>query len=345
MKCSCCGEDHIICPGDIISRPSEIFASCPQCNPKPRQKEKPVSPVEDIPGPCECGRRFIDDVMADIYQVLNEEGVLNGNEPLSSIGTPLICPGLFLRRPPMLPPRSLLIISGLIPVPVAKIAYKKIPELLGIVYHSHEIPGPGDVTSGQKPSINEGILLCGCDVRADIFLSGSGPVVVIKKQADMHIEFPKGIDPKISSVEKYVRRLHPEVFIDACAGPGTLGITAAHFGVPKIVMCDVWHASIWSAIQTIRVNQRKLRITRINILEDIEQRPSVWTGEPVLICDATGEGTSIQLYHGSYEFLGPYLPEGKRLTVFDPFNKESFRKNDLFLAAWSEKVGGEVFIP
>jgi hypothetical protein len=345
MKCSCCGEDHIICPGDIISRPSEIFAPCPDCSPKPRHKDRPVPPGEKIPGPCQCGRRFIDDVMADIYQVMSDGGALDGSEPLSSIGTPLICPGLFLRRPPMLPPRSLLIISDLIPVEVAKIAYRKVPELLGIVYHSHEIPGPGDVSSGKELSVNEGVLLCGCDVRADIFLSGNGPVLVIKKQSDMHIEFPKGIDPKVTSVERQVRRLHPDVFIDACAGPGTLGITAAHFGVPRIVMCDVWHASVWSAIQTIRVNQRRLGISRINIVEDIEQRPRVWSGKPVLICEAEGEGISIQLYNGSYEFLGPYLPDGKRLTVFDPFNKEAFRKNDQFLAAWKENVGGEVFIP
>ena len=110
-------------------------------------------------------------------------------------------------------------------------------------------------------------------------------------------------------------------------------------------MCDVWHASVWSAIQTIRVNQRRLGISRINIIEDIEQRPRVWSGKPVLICEAEGEGISIQLYNGSYEFLGPYLPDGKRLTVFDPFNKEAFRKNDLFLETWKENVGGEVFIP
>ena len=345
MKCSCCGEDHIICPGDITSRPSQFFAPCPQCNPLPRLKDRPVSSGEVIPGPCQCNRRFIDDVMADIYQVLHEEGIFHGSEPLSSIGTPLISPGLFLRRPPMLPPRSLLIISDLIPAPVADMVYRKVPELLGIVYHAHEIPGPGDVTSGQEPSIHESMLLCGCDVRADIFLSGKGPVVVIKKQADMHIEFPKGIDPKVVTVEEHVRRLHPDVFIDACAGPGTLGITAALFGVPNIVMCDVWHASVWSAIQTIRVNQKKLGITSITICEDITKRPPVWTGDPALICTATGKGINIQLYNGSYEFLGVDLPEGKRLTAFDPFDKESFRKNDLFLAAWKEKIGGEVFIP
>lgn len=345
MKCSCCGEDHIICPGDITSRPSQFFAPCPQCNPLPRLKDRPVSSGEVIPGPCQCNRRFIDDVMADIYQVLHEEGIFHGSEPLSSIGTPLISPGLFLRRPPMLPPRSLLIISDLIPAPVADMVYRKVPELLGIVYHAHEIPGPGDVTSGQEPSIHEGMLLCGCDVRADIFLSGKGPVVVIKKQADMHIEFPKGIDPKVVTVEEHVRRLHPDVFIDACAGPGTLGITAALFGVPNIVMCDVWHASVWSAIQTIRVNQKKLGITSITICEDITKRPPVWTGDPALICTATGKGINIQLYNGSYEFLGADLPEGKRLTAFDPFDKESFRKNDPFLTAWKEKIGGEVFIP
>jgi len=345
MKCSCCGEDHIICPGDVITRPSELFAPCPHCNPHIRQKDQPVPAGEVVNGPCQCSRRSIDDVMAEIYLVLVKQGIISGSEPLSAIGTPLICPGLFLRRPPVLPPRSLLLISDLVSEPAAKMAYGEVPELLGVVYHSHEIPGPGDVTRGSAPSIQEGRLLCGCDVRSDIFFSGKGPVIIVKKQADMHIEFPKGIDPKVASVEGQVRRLHPDVFIDACAGAGTLGITAALFGVPQVIMCDVWHASVWSAIQSLRVNKKKLGISEIRICGDIARRPPVWAGEPVLICTASGKGVQINLYHGSYEFLGPHLPSGKRLTAFDPFDKASFRKNDLFLTEWKENVGGEVFIP
>ncbi|HOJ95686.1 MAG TPA: hypothetical protein PK024_02445 [Methanospirillum sp.] len=345
MKCPCCGEDHLICSEDITQRPTEVFAPCPQCNPRPRDKDRPVLSGEVISGPCQCNRRFIDDVMAEIYRILHTEGVFEGSEPLSSIGTPLICPGLFLRRPPMLPPRSLLIISDCIPAPVAEKAYALIPELCGIITHMQELPGPGDIRTGQEPSVHEGALVCGCDVREDIFLSGKGPVVVIKKQAFMHIEFPKGIDPKILSVEKHVRQIHPDVFIDACAGPGTLGISAALFGVPRIVMCDVWHASVWSAIQTIRINQKKLGINTLTIHEEIGKRPKVWSLKPVLICTAQGEKILIQVYHGSYEFLGPEIPPGRRLTVFDPFDKESFRKNDRILTSWQEKIGGEVFIP
>jgi len=304
-----------------------------------------VDPNEKITGPCQCNRRSLDDVMAEVYQVLVKERALSGTEPLSKLGTPLICPGMFLRRPPVLPRRSLLLISDIIPDSAAKKVYEQVPELLGIVYHSHEFPGPGDVISGHESAIREGRLLSGCDVRADIFLSGRGPVVVIKKQADMHIEFPKGIDPKVISVEEQVRRLHPDVFIDACAGPGTLGITAALFGVPEIIMCDVWFASVWSAIQSIRVNKIKLGISEIRIYEDITTRLPVYSGQPVLICEARGNGIHILLYNGSYEFLGPDLPLGRRLTVFDPFDKAAFRKNDPFLTYWTEKIGGEVFIP
>ncbi len=115
-------------------------------------------------------------------------------------------------------------------------------------------------------------------------------------------------------------------------------------GSPDI-MCDVWHASVRSAIQTIRVNQKKLGITEIRICEDIGRRPSVWSGKPALICTASGNGVQIKLYNGSYEFLGPEIPSGNRLTVFDPFDKASFRKNDQFLNEWAQKIGGEVFIP
>jgi len=283
--------------------------------------------------------------MADIYLLLLEEHVFSGHEPLSSIGTPLICPGMYLRSPPMLPPRSLLIISDCIPAHVATSAYIRIPELMGIVSHAHEIPGPGDVTRRQECTIHEGTVLCGCDVRADIFLSGKGPVEIIKKQAMMHIEFPKGIDPKIVGVEEQIRRLHPHLVIDACAGPGTLGITAALYGISHIVMVDVWYASIWSAIRTIHLNQKRLGISTIHIHEDIEKRPKVWAKEPVTICTATGAGITIEVCHGSYEFLENEFCEEKRLTLFDPFDKKSFQKNDQFLSVWREKIGGEVFIP
>ena len=250
-----------------------------------------------------------------------------------------------MRRPPVLPPRSLLLISGIIPDTAAEFLYHEIPELLGIVRPGTGIPGTGDLTGDSSAAFRESSLLCGCDVRADLFSGSRGPVVIVKKQAALHIEFPKGIDPKIISVEEQVRRVRPDVFIDACAGPGTLGIAAALHRVPEVVLCDVWNPAVWSAVQSIHANRRRLGVADVRIHADISDRPPVWNGTPVLIAEGLGAGIRMLVFHGSYEELGPLLPAGRRLTVFDPFDKASFGKNDSFLTFWKEKIGGEVFIP
>ncbi|MDD1724510.1 MAG: hypothetical protein LUQ07_05215, partial [Methanospirillum sp.] len=184
-----------------------------------------------------------------------------------------------------------------------------------------------------------------CDMRADVFLTDKGPVIISKLQHALHIEFPRGIDPKVRSVEDHIRQYRPDVFIDACSGPGTLGIIAALAGVREVVMCDVWYASILCSIVNLKANRKLIGLDTISLLCQITHLDSVYAGRPKIVCEATGPGVRITVLQGSYEHLKDSIPEGDRLTAFDPFDKAGFIKNDRFIASWKEKIGGEVFIP
>lgn len=343
MKCPQCGADHIRRIEDIPSHPSELYSPCPHCITISRPKDKPVL-TPPLP-PCSCGRRFIDEVMADIYLVLRDLSVIPEDEPLAAIGTPLINPGVFVRKPPVLPSRSLLLISNAISRNIAAILYDRVPELMGIIRNCGNTPGAGDVKDQDSVSGSENLLLCGCDMRADVFMTGNGPVIISKLQHALHIEFPKGIDPKVRSVEDHIRQYHPDVFIDACSGPGTLGIIAALAGVREVVMCDVWYASILCSMLNLKANRTTIGLTTISLHRQITNLDSVYTGWPKLVCEASGPGKRITVLQGSYEHLEDHIPKGDRLTAFDPFDKPSFIKNDRFIASWKEKIGGEVFIP
>lgn len=346
MQCPFCERDHIMSVDDLPSRPSSLFSPCPECVIVTRPKDKPVEPPPPIPpGRCRCGRRFIDDVMADTWLHLKDRGFIDASDPLSAVGTPMISPGIFLLRPPVLPSRSLLLISDRIPPETASFLYRKVPELLGIICHRGPVAGAGDQTAVSSLDGYEDILLCGCDIREDIFHTSKGPVAIAKLQHALHIEFPKGIDPKIQAVESQVRRVHPDVFIDACAGPGTLGLVAALLGVKDVVLCDVWYASVWSIIESIELNKRKIGISDIAVFRDLADLPRVYAGDPELVCEASGPGVKITVFQGSYESLASHIPVGNRLTAFDPFDKAEFAKRDQFLTFWQKTVGGEVFIP
>ena len=344
MECPLCGIDHIISSDLLPSRPSEYFVPCPDCNKTTRPKDSPVtgSPEKKT---CNCGRRPIDEVMAEIWLLLKESGVLMGNEPLSDIGTPLINPGVFLVRPPVLPPRSLILITDKIPEEAALFMYEKVPEVMGIILRSGNVPGTGDLMCGSPAEGFSDTLLCGCDMRADVFPTSHGPVLITKIQHAIHVEFPNGLNLKVRSVESNLQRTRADVFIDACSGPGTLGIVAALFGVREVIMCDVWYASAFCAGYNLLVNQKKLGLPEIRFLESLDKMPKVRYGRPELVCEARGENTRIRVFHGPYEGLPPILPEGIRLTAFDPFDKNAFSKNDKIMSLWRATVGGEAFIP
>jgi hypothetical protein len=292
--------------------------------------------------PCSCGTRFIDEVFAHSYVVMIEEGLLSGTEPLAKVGMPLIHPGFVMREPPYLPPRSLVLVSAIVTPGVAARLFRDVPEIRGVVRCGDFVPGIAGPEPGGVPRTYE--LLAGCDVRASIFPTSSGPLVLYQQQSQIHIEFPRNYNPKIESVERKIT-LNTQWFVDAACGVGTLGLTAARLGVPHVVMNDAWFsAAFWSAFN-ISINSEFLAVDEVIILrtyEEIKARPV--GGMPEKIAETRGR-QSIEVYQGDLAELYRVLPGVPVLTALDLFNKEDKGLIQRITALYREHVSGEVFIP
>lgn len=344
MHCPVCGEEHIHDAQSLLCRRYDLFSPCSDCIRIIRNKSGP--PDSSPSPPCRCGKLFIDDVYVLLYHLLVDAGLFSGNEPLSAVGIPLIDPGIFLRAPPFLPPRSLLLISSVFDETTARKAYHSIPQISCILRGDKNAPGIGDLNNFSEPVCSEHTLLCGCDVRADLFPTSRGPVVIYKKQGSAHIEFPHGFDPKIRSVEEAVRKTHPSLFVDTCCGAGTLGITGGVLGVPHVILNDPWYSAAFFSAYNLMVNNMALGVDECTFDTDFDHlsREKIHD-EPLRIATCYGPEHEFTVYQGKMEFLPPHITYSSVLTVFDPFDKQQFKKNQSFLSFWQRTVGGEVFIP
>ena len=229
-----------------------------------------------------------------------------GTEPLSKVGMPLIHPGFFMREPPYLPSRSLVLVSRVATPEVALRLFQEVPEIRGVVRCGDFVPGIAEPGLGGDPKTYE--LLAGCDVRASIFPTSSGPLVMYQQQSQIHIEFPRSYNPKIESVERKIT-LNTQWFVDAACGIGTLGLTAARLGVPHVVMNDAWYsAAFWSAFN-ISVNGEFLAIDEVVMHKTYEEMKALPVGRmPEKIAETLGR-QSIEVYQGDLKDLYRVLPE------------------------------------
>jgi len=341
MKCPVCGGDCVDNAHEILLSLGQIFSPCPDCQGRVLDKRAPLKNRFYEP-PCGCGKRFIDEVFAHTYVVMIEEGLLTGTEPLAKVGMPLIHPGFFMREPPYLPARSLVLVSGIVTPKAAVRLFDEIPEIRGVVRCGDFVPGIADPELGEVPRSYD--LLAGCDVRASIFPTSSGSLVLYQQQSRIHIEFPRQYNPKIDSVERKIT-LNTQWFVDAACGVGTLGLTAARLGVPHIVMNDAWFsAAFWSAFN-ISINSEFLAIDEVimhKTYEEMESRPV--GGIPEKIAETRGR-QSIEVYHGDLADLYHVLPGVPVLSALDLFNKEDTGLTQRITSLFREHVTGEVFIP
>jgi len=344
MECPVCGKNHIHDARDLLSRRQEFFTPCPDCRRIIRDK---AVPPDDFPSPsCRCRKVFIDDIYARLYHLLVDAGLFTGEEPLSSVGTPLIDPGLFLRFPPHLPPRTLMVISSFFDKEVAERAYQTIPQISCILSDRGVPPGIGDIRDFSMSVSSENTLLCGCDVRSDLFPTSKGPIVVYKKQGSTHIEFPHGFDPKIRSVESAVRKVRPEFFVDACCGSGTLGLAGMRLGVQHTLLNDPWYAAAFFAGFNLFVNKEVIGLDECRLHTDFNQiRQDPVREDSFPVAHGYGPEQDIEVFQGAMNFLPSKIAGKNVLTVFDPFDKKKFMRNQQFLSFWERTVGGEVIIP
>ncbi|PKG32774.1 hypothetical protein [Methanoregula sp.] len=343
MKCPVCASDCVKSARDILATLPTVFLPCAECSMRTLDKRLPL-PSMEFGEPCSCGKRFIDEVFAHIWVVMVEEGDLKPADPLIAAGSPLIHPGFAMDRPPFLPEKSLVLLSPRVTKKTAERLMQEVPELRGVVRTGDFVPGLAAADVNAVPRVYE--LLAGCDVRADVFPLATGPLVMYKQQSLVHIEFPRAGYPKIRSVQQRVGSPPVPYFIDACSGVGTLGLTAACLGVPKVVMNDAWYVSaFWSAFN-LEVNREYLSVSRIRIFEQVEdmaKHPVV--REPVKIAETEG-GQLIEVYQGDFRNLPSVLAPGTPpLTALDLFEKKDLVATGKIRDDWIARVGGEVFIP
>jgi len=341
MHCPVCGHDCVTDAPALLAELPGRFAPCPDCMGLVYDKRSPPPDI-DTAEPCpSCGKRFIDEVFAAIYRIMAEEGDLAGTEPLAAAATPLVHPGTALRRAPYLPPRSLVLLSRSVGERAAARLVGEVPEVRGVVRTDAGTPGVRDTDAAPK----EYTLLAGCDVRADVFATRRGPIVVYKQQSVLHVEFPRGRNEKILSLEREIARHRPQTFVDACSGAGTLGLAAARAGVPRVIANDAWFAAAcWTACN-LRVNREFLGIEEVTMhraYDDLRRRPVA--RDPILVATAAGP-QEIEVYQGDLRLLPGVLPPGIDLTALDLFEKEDAGKADRITRAWLTRVGGAIFIP
>jgi hypothetical protein len=342
MKCPVCGEDCVSEASDLLDSIPAVFSPCPDCPSRILDKNVPP-PSDGYRDPCRCGRRFIDEVYAHLYTILVSEGVFSGKEPLKAVGTPLVHPGFPMTTPPYLPPNSLVLLCRPVEKSTAHRIIREVPEVRAVIKSDTFIPGVVDPDLAVPPKSYE--LLAGCDIRANIFPSRAGPVVLYQQQSAIHIEFPRLRNPKIESVEREITRMKPEWFVDALCGIGKLGLVGARMGIPHVVMNDAWYAAAFFAAYNTLVNREFFNIEGVRILADyrkMAERPVV--REPQLIAETEGV-QEIRVYQGDFRHLPTHLPPVPVLAALDIFEKRDPVASAEALRIWREQVIGEAFIP
>ena len=269
------------------------------------------------------------------------EGDLAGTEPLAAAGTPLVHPGYAMRSAPYLPPNSLVLLTRSAGERTAARLIAEVPEVRGVVRTGAGAPGLSDTDA--EPA--EHTLLAGCDVRADVFPTRAGPIIVYKQQSVLHVEFPRGRDEKILSIEREIGRHRPRTFVDTCSGAGTLGLAAARAGVPHVIANDAWYAAAFWTACNFGVNREVLGIGEVAMhrsYDDLRRRPVA--RDPVLVATAA-RAQEIEVYQGDLRLLPAVLPPGIDLAALDLFDKADGRKVEEITRAWQVRVGGAIFIP
>ncbi len=179
----------------------------------------------------------------------------------------------------------------------------EVPEIRGVVLDRGVVPGVGGAAH---------TLLAGCDVYAEVRFTPPGPLVLYKQASTCHLEVPRFGDPKVTATDRALRRALPDLFIDACAGVGTLGLVAALRLVPTVVLNDSWGPAAWFAGLNLAANREALLVDEVEALVSYaDLREAGLRDNPVPVAVARG-AQEIRVYHGSLWHLPPALAVGRR---------------------------------
>ena len=301
MSCPVCGHDCVADASTVLAGLPGRFDPCPDCTGLIYDKWSPPPDIDTAEPRPTCGRRFIDEVFAHIYRVMVDEGDLAAAEPLASVGTPLVHPGFAMRNPPYLPPRSLLLFSRHVSERTARRLVAGVPEIRGVVRTVDGTPGIRDTDSEPV----EYTLLAGCDVRADIFQTRAGPIVVYKQQSTLHIEFPRGRNEKILSLERQISRV---------PGRSSTPVWCWH---PGLAASQVWRRHLQRCLVCGGLlTARNLRLIRESRERDDVTALTATSGAPVGREPILLRGRRGQVYQGT-AIPPTVLPSEIDLTALD----------------------------
>ncbi len=300
---------------EVLASLDALYMACPRC-PKEPALDKGAS-FSDLAARIEgrqrcsgCGRAPLDLVMIEAMEILVDHRLRTKNDPLRSIGWPLVEVGYPLAYPPRLGPGELIIVGeGLTKEAAAEIV-ERVPEIKGVI-RGGGVPGVADLRAGP----HRWELLAGSDLRCDVVSSLIGELVIYKHQSKIHVEFPRQFAPKMKILEELYFRGKLTSVADVLCGPGTLGLVAALAGAERVVLNDAWLPAVEDAILNLEANRSILGIERI----ERPETPACEVGaESVLAAEAFGEGCKIEVYFGDAEKLFSRA-EPMDLCLIDPF--------------------------
>ncbi|ACL17859.1 hypothetical protein [Methanosphaerula palustris] len=343
MACPVCGGECIRDAPALLAGLADRFSPCQDCTGRLLDKRRPPADLSYLL-PCTCGRRFIDEVFAHIYAVMVEEGNLPRTAPLLAVGVPLLDPATVLRRAPFLPARSLILLSQHVTDHSAERLVREVPEVKGVILDRQVVPGAVDPTLDLPADHHR--LLAGCDVGASVVPTPAGPLVLYRQHSLMHIEVPRPGSPKVRAVASRCRTGDDRLFVDACCGPGTLGLAAALFGAPAVVMNDAWYAAAFWAGSNLQVNRAMLGLSSVSSEVDLaELAETPIRRDPLLVAEGTGDLHQVSVYQGDLLRLHQVIGPRPVLAVLDLFHKEDLYQTRQILSEWNAHVRGEIFIP
>ncbi len=244
IKCKC-HKDCIKTSMDVLQKIDYFYSPCDECSEWKFKKFEPLveqlDPSQKIDahwGRCSCGRRHLDVVMAHILMIMQKEGVKGENSTLREACVPLITPAYPLNSAPYLNKDTLVILSDEVNPKCAERIVKEVPQVKGV------LKGNLKDTVGIKDSKSSPVtyeLMAGCDMRLDIVQTPFGPLCISKNQGEIHIEFPKPVSPKVTTLKKAMEKYENPSVLDCTCGPGTLGIAALKGGAKRVVFNDIWY--------------------------------------------------------------------------------------------------------
>ncbi len=304
MKCPDCGKECVLPAETVLEDLYQHYQACPKCPSTPGfRKTKPLPRRVWKEGACpQCGKRHLDLVMADILEILRQEG--EKIETLRDVGTPLLSWGYPIPYPPRLGKEDLILVTDHATPRAAERIVNEITEVRGVIQRK----GSPDKSVGIEdtratPHVYK--LLAGCDVRCDLAQTVFGELIIYKNQSQIHIEFRNQEKMRILDRLYSQGRLTGKKIVDGFAGPGTLGLLTVLAGARSVVLNDAWKPAVENILLNLEANKNILQLKKTS-----ENPPEKLVAtKPVMAGRWQNRDCEVTIYHGDFRELKGVIGE------------------------------------